>query len=44
MARTFRFGGKRKGPPKRVAYRMSNDRKFYEKYPRNFPYGITPYV
>tara|TARA_R100000093_G_C1911155_1_gene62799 strand:- start:26 stop:220 length:195 start_codon:yes stop_codon:yes gene_type:complete len=44
MARTFRFGGKRKGPPKRVAYRMSNDRKFYEKYPRDFPYGITPYV
>ena len=44
MARRFRIGGGRKGPPHRVAYRMVNGRKFYEKQPRAFPYGVTPYV
>ena len=44
MARTFRMGGRRVGPPKRVAYRMTNGRKFYEKSPRAFPYGALPYV
>ena len=44
MARRFRYGGGRKGPPRRVAYRMVSGRKFYEKQPRDFPYGILPYV
>ena len=44
MARRFRYGGGYKGPPRRVAYRMVNGRKFYEKSPRAFPYGTTPYV
>ena len=44
MARRFRIGGGRKHPPRRVAYRMVNGRKFYEPQPRAFPYGITPYV
>jgi len=44
MARTSRIGGRRKGPPRRVAYRMVNGRNFYEKTPRKFPYGILPYV
>jgi len=43
MARTSRIGGRRKGPPKRVAYRMVNGRNFYEKNPRKFPYGVMPY-
>jgi len=42
--RRFRIGGRRVGPPKRVAYRMTNGRKFYERDPRAFPYGVTPYV
>ena len=44
MARRFRYGGVYKGPPRRVAYRMVSGRKFYEKMPRKFPYGILPYV
>jgi len=44
MARRFRIGGRRAYPPSRVAYRMTNGRKFYEKQPRAFPYGTTPYV
>ena len=44
MARRFRIGGARKYPPRRVAYRMTNGRKFYEKQPRDFPYGVLPYV
>ena len=44
MARRFRYGGGYKGPPRRVAYRMVSGRKFYEKMPRKFPYGILPYV
>ena len=43
MARRFRIGGRRVGPPRRVAYRMTNGRKFYEKSPRDFPYGTMPY-
>jgi hypothetical protein len=43
MART-RTIGKRSSNPRRVAYRMANGRKFYEKYPRDFPYGALPYV
>ena len=42
--RKFRIGGRRVGPPKRVAYRMTNGRKFYERDPRDFPYGALPYV
>ncbi len=42
--RRFRVGGRRVGPPRRVAYRMTNGRKFYEKSPRTFPYGVMPYV
>ena len=42
--RKFRIGGGRQGPPRRVAYRMTNGRKFYERDPRDFPYGILPYV
>jgi hypothetical protein len=44
MARKFRIGGRRSYPPRRVAYRMTNGRKFYEKQPRDFPYGPFPYV
>jgi len=44
MARKFRIGGRRMYPPRRVAYRMTNGQKFYEKQPRAFPYGTTPYV
>jgi len=44
MARRFRVGGRRSYPPRRVAYRMTNGRKFYEKQPRDFPYGALPYV
>ena len=44
MARKIRVGGGRKYPPRRVAYRMTNGQKFYEKQPRAFPYGTTPYV
>ena len=44
MARTFRIGGRRRYPPRRVAYRMTDGRGFYEKQPRKFPYGILPYV
>mgnify|MGYP003140118821 CR=1 FL=1 len=44
MARTFRIGGRRRYPPRRVAYRMTDGRVFYEKQPRKFPYGILPYV
>ena len=44
MARRFRYGGGYKGAPRRVASRMVNGRKFYEKSPRAFPYGTTPYV
>ena len=43
MARTFRIGGRRRYPPRRVAYRMTDGRKFYEKSPRTFPYGVQPY-
>ena len=42
--RRFRIGGRRVGPPRRVAYRMTNGRKFYEKSPRTFPYGVMPYL
>ena len=42
--RRFRIGGRRVGPPRRVAYRMTYGRKFYEKDPRTFPYGALPYV
>jgi len=41
--RRFRIGGRRVGPPRRVAYRMTNGRKFYEKSPRDFPVTL-PYV
>jgi hypothetical protein len=43
MARTRKIGV-RSYKPRRVAYRMTNSRKFYEKQPRKFPYGILPYV
>jgi len=43
MART-RTIGKRTYNSRRVAYRMTNGRKFYEKQPRDFPYGVFPYV
>ena len=43
MARTFTIGGRRRYPPRRVAYRMTNGRVFYEKDPRTFPYGNMPY-
>lgn len=36
--------GRRTYPPKRVAYRMSHGRKFYENQPRKLPYGVLPYV
>jgi hypothetical protein len=38
-----RIVGKRNYPFRRVAYRMSNGRDFYEKQPRKFPYGVIPY-
>ena len=41
--RKFRIGGRREGPSRRVSYRMTNGRKFYEKSPRTFPYGKMPY-
>ena len=44
MARRFRYGGGRQGPPRRVAYRMVSGRKFYEKMPRKFPYGVLTYA
>jgi hypothetical protein len=44
MARRFRIGNKRNYPRRRVAYIMTDGKKFYEKQPRNFPYGIAPYV
>ena len=44
MPRRLRRVGRRDYPSKRVAYRMSNGRKFYEPQPRDFPYGILPYV
>jgi hypothetical protein len=44
MARRFRYGGGYKGPQRRVAYRMVSGRKFYEKMPRKFPYGVLPYA
>ena len=43
MARTRKIG-KKTYRPRRVAYQMTNSRKFYEKQPRDFPYGILPYV
>ena len=44
MARQFRIGGKRNYPKKRIAYRMTDGRTFYERQPRDFPYGALPYV
>jgi len=44
MARKFRVGSKRSYPRRRVAYIMTDGKKFYEKQPRKFPYGIMPYV
>jgi len=44
MPRRIRRIGRRDYPPRRVAYRMVNGRKFYEPQPRKFPYGILPYV
>tara|TARA_R100001244_G_scaffold41440_1_gene37249 strand:+ start:296 stop:490 length:195 start_codon:yes stop_codon:yes gene_type:complete len=44
MPRRIRRIGRRDYPPRRVAYRMVNGRKFYEPQPRAFPYGTTPYV
>lgn len=43
MARSRKVGRKTY-PPRRVAYRMSNGKAFYEKQPRKFPYGVFPYV
>tara|TARA_R110000824_G_scaffold118791_2_gene271181 strand:+ start:428 stop:601 length:174 start_codon:yes stop_codon:yes gene_type:complete len=43
MART-RVVGRRQYPTRRVAYKMSNAKTFYEKQPRKFPYGVFPYV
>ena len=43
MARTRRVG-RRSYPSRRVAYKMSNGKTFYEKQPRKFPYGVFPYV
>ena len=43
MARKFTVGGRRRYPSNRVAYRMTNGRRFYEKQPRAFPYGVMPY-
>ena len=44
MARKFTIGGRRRYPPRRVAYRMTNGKAFYEKDPRTFPYGVMPYL
>ena len=44
MARKFTIGGRKSNSPRRVAYRMTNGRAFYEKDPRAFPYGVLPYV
>jgi hypothetical protein len=44
MARRFTIGGRRDYSKRRVAYRMTNGRAFYEKQPRDFPYGALPYV
>jgi len=43
MARSRKIG-RRTYKPRRLAYQMTNSRKFYEKQPRKFPYGIFPYV
>ena len=43
MARTSRIG-RRTYQPRRVAYKMSNGKAFYERQPRDIPYGILPYV
>ena len=43
MARRIRRIGRRDYPPRRVAYRMTDGRKFYERQPRAFPYGVMPY-
>jgi hypothetical protein len=43
MARRIRRIGRRDYPPRRVAYRMIDGRKFYEPQPRTFPYGDMPY-
>ena len=43
MARKVPMGGRRRYPPRRGAYRMTDGRKFYEKDPRTFPYGVMPY-
>ena len=43
MARRIRRIGRRDYPPRRVAYRMIDGRKFYEPQPRTFPYGPMPY-
>jgi len=43
MARKFTIGGRRRYPPRKAAYRMTNGRTFYEKDPRTFPYGNMPY-
>jgi hypothetical protein len=43
MARKFTIGGRKKNSPRRVDYRMTNGRAFYEKSPRTFPYGVMPY-
>tara|TARA_R100001244_G_scaffold58545_1_gene49433 strand:+ start:134 stop:304 length:171 start_codon:yes stop_codon:yes gene_type:complete len=42
--RRLRRIGRRDYSSRRVAYRMVNGRKFYEPQPRDFPYGILPYV
>tara|TARA_R100001086_G_C11609226_1_gene195419 strand:- start:212 stop:394 length:183 start_codon:yes stop_codon:yes gene_type:complete len=44
MGRRLRRVGIRNYPPRRVAYRMTDGRKFYEPQPRAFPYGALPYV
>jgi hypothetical protein len=44
MVRRYKIGNRRNYPRRRVAYIMTDGKKFYEKQPRNFPYGITPYV
>ena len=40
MGRRIRRIGRRDYPPRRVAYRMMDGRKFYEPQPRKFPYGV----
>ena len=44
MARRIRRIGRRDYSPRRVAYRMTDGRKFYEPQPRKFPYGALPYT